>query len=128
MPGGSRVQPRPYTQRTNCRRRSGTEAVGRTRRARSRSPRRRGVRVGGGRGGRAGPPPPALTRRSPGRVRGTGRAPGAASRLPAEPVEHRVVEAVDQAPPESDLQQLGEGDVARPLRLGYGATRLKDVV
>src|SRR5262249_57306487 len=50
------------------------------------------------------------------------------SRLPAQPLEHRVVEAVDQAPPESDLQQLGEGDVARPLRLGYGATRLKDVV
>src|SRR5262249_40187975 len=39
-----------------------------------------------------------------------------------------MVEAIEQAPLERDFQQLGEGDVARPLWLRYGAARLEDVV
>src|SRR5215831_3942285 len=128
MEGGTLTPPRRKTRRTSFRRRVDMAATSRVRRA-----------IIGPHGhceaheriskrGRDARPPPLRTRSRLPKSPDTASDRAAALRLSAQPLEHRVVEVINQPALERDRQHFPEGEISRPHRLRDGGARLETLI
>src|SRR5262249_48089259 len=128
MQGGTLTPPKRKTRRTSCQHRVDMVETSRVSRATIELHGYYEARKSTSTQGRHARPPPLRTRSRLPKSPDTASDRAAALRLSAQPLEHRVVEVINQPALERDCQHFPEGEISRPHRLRDGGARLETLI